>query len=115
MKDIIYRELAQAIKRCRKGRLTQAQLAAKISVSRASLANIEAGRQKVLVHHLYAIAEALDLESPSALLPPLSLVSSPQRDPALAVRLPEEGLNEKQRHEVLRLMDGTQVAKTEIS
>ena len=77
-----------------------AQLAAEIGISRASLANIEAGRQQVLLHHLFAIADALDLDSPSDLLP---APSPPNADPA-DLPLPAEGLSETQRQEVLRLM-----------
>lgn len=52
--------------------LTQAQLASKVRMSRASIANIESGRQNVLLHHVYAIAAALDFTKISDLLPPIS-------------------------------------------
>lgn len=104
----IYREVGQAIRRCREdARRTQAQLAAEIGISRASLANIEAGRQNVLIHYLYAIADVLELDSPFVLMP----VRQTGRDngaDASAVQLPETGLTEKQRQEVLRLMGGAQ-------
>lgn len=51
-------------------KMKQEQLATSVGISRASLANIERGRQSVLVHHLYAIAKALGLQ-PSELLPPI--------------------------------------------
>ena len=99
----IYRELGRSIRRHRAGaHRTQAQLAAEIGMSRASLANIEAGRQQVLLHHLYAIADALDLNSPGALMP---APSPPDADPVV-LPLPAEGLSETQRQEVLRLMGG---------
>ena len=99
----IYRGVGRNIRRYRAGtHRTQAQLAAEIGISRASLANIEAGRQQVLLHHLYAIADALDLDSPSVLMP---MPLSPDSDPA-EVPLPTEGLSETQRQEVLRLMGG---------
>lgn len=103
--DEIYRQIGENIRRYRKGRRTQAQLGAEIGISRASLANIEAGRQQVLVHHLYAIAAALDLESPAALMPELAATHHPVTD-TLAVPLPQQGLSNKQRQEVLRLMGG---------
>lgn len=88
----------------RKGlRQTQDQLAKQVGISRASLANIEAGRQQVLVHHLFALAAALQLDSPAQLLlaprarAPKSVASSP-------LPLAEDGLTEKQRREVLSLM-----------
>ncbi len=49
--------------------LTQADVAAKIGLTRASLANIETGRQKVMLHHVYRILEALKLKSILDLLP----------------------------------------------
>lgn len=99
----IYREVGRHIRRYRATvPRTQAQLAAEIGISRASLANIEAGRQQVLLHHLYAIADALGLDSPGVLMP-----EPPPRDhETAALPLPAEGLSETQRREVLRLMGG---------
>jgi DNA-binding XRE family transcriptional regulator len=56
----IYRHIGDAIqeRRCRLG-MTQEKLAKRLSISRASLANMEAGRQQILIHRLYEIAEAL--------------------------------------------------------
>lgn len=51
--------------------LTQAQLATNVSLTRTSITNIEHGRQKLLLHTLYEIADALAIE-PQALLPPPS-------------------------------------------
>lgn len=102
----IYQEVGQNIRRYRENaRRTQAQLAAQIGISRASLANIEAGRQQVLLHYLYAIADSLELSSPSVLMPELYASPVPAGN-AAALPLPQEGLNKKQRQEVLRLMGG---------
>ena len=49
--------------------LPQAELARRLGISRATLANIETGRQRILVHQLYSLAEALDLKL-MELLPP---------------------------------------------
>ena len=99
----IYREVGRNIRRYRAGaHRTQAQLASEIGVSRASLANIEAGRQQVLIHHLYAIADALDLDSPDVLMPR----ASPRDADSAELPLPAEGLSETQRQEVLRLLSG---------
>ena len=99
----IYREVGRNIRRYRAStHRTQAQLASQIGISRASLANMEAGRQQVLLHHLYAIADALELDSPSVLMP---VLPSPDGDPA-ELPLPTEGLSDTQRQEVLRLMGG---------
>ena len=48
--------------------LTQLQLSALIGLTRGSVANIEAGRQSVLLHQFLAIAAALKLP-PGQLLP----------------------------------------------
>lgn len=102
--DRIYKHLGSRIKALRKalGR-TQDQIANQVGMSRASLANIEAGRQKVLVHQLFDFAEALELESPTDLLPPLQ--SAANRNPAGSdLPLTTEGLTKKQRQEVLKLV-----------
>lgn len=59
----------------------------------------------MLVHHLFAIAAALQLDSPAQLL--LSPDARPDNGRS-QVDLPvaDEGLTEKQRREVLRLMGG---------
>ena len=49
---------------------TQVELAARSGLSRASIASIESGRQSVLLHHVYALAVALELGKVSDLLPP---------------------------------------------
>ena len=48
--------------------VTQEELANKVGVSRTSITNIEAGRQKVPLHTLFEIASFLDVEL-SELLP----------------------------------------------
>lgn len=104
--DRIYRNLGTRIRDLRKSLgLTQDQLAKQVGISRASLANIEGGRQQVLVHHLFALAHGLHLESPAQLL------LAPQgggrkRGAAAELPLSGEGLTDKQRQEVLRLMGG---------
>ena len=102
----IYRELGRSIRHHRTAaRLTQAHVAAIARMSRASVANIEAGRQQVLVHHLDAIADALNLDSPAQLMPEPSIFRIGQ-DELSEVPLPEEGLTDQQRQEVLHLMSG---------
>lgn len=106
--DEIYEAVGKNIRRLReKDHQTQAQLAAQIGISRASLANIEAGRQKVLLHHIFAIAETLSLDSPISLLP-IEKLHADQAGNSSDLPLPETGLTEKQRLEVMRLMGGVQ-------
>lgn len=70
--DPVYRAFGSAVSARRKALgLTQAQLASKVKMSRASIANIESGRQNILLHHVYALAAALDFAKVADLLPPL--------------------------------------------
>src|SRR6266404_2460079 len=66
----LYAAFGEAVaKRRKRLEMTQAELAAKVGMSRASLANIERGRQNVLLHHAYSLASALDFVSVADLLP----------------------------------------------
>lgn len=56
-----YLALGQRIAKAREGKLTQEQLASKISLTRTSIINIEKGRQQVLVHTLCDIARAINV------------------------------------------------------
>ena len=68
-RPVLYLRLGQLIRERRRSLgLTQARLASQVKISRASLANIETGRQRVLVHQLYEFAEQLNLDL-TALLP----------------------------------------------
>jgi len=66
----LYLEIGTRIKGRRKTlNLKQEALARQLGISRGSLANIETGRQKMLVHQLYHYAAELGLR-PADLLPP---------------------------------------------
>src|SRR5689334_10508172 len=66
----LYRNLGRAVAKRRKELgLTQADVGRCIGLSRASLANIETGRQKVLLHQVYRLADALKMKSMSDLVP----------------------------------------------
>lgn len=102
--DWIYPVIGEHIRRRRKLlKLTQEKLAPRLGISRASLANIETGRQRLLVDQLFAVAEALNL-APSDLLPtPKSAdTSAPGKLP-----LPKD-LNAKQKEQITRLLTGSQ-------
>jgi len=67
--DAFYAALGRRIRASRDGaRFTQDQLAGRVGVTRSSIANTETGRQKIPVHLLVAIADALGV-APCALLP----------------------------------------------
>lgn len=66
---ILYKQLGTIIKNRRRALgLTQELLANRLGISRASLANVETGRQRVLVHQLYRFAEQFGV-SVATLLP----------------------------------------------
>lgn len=69
--DPVYKAFGSAVSTRRRAlALTQAQLASKVRMSRASIANIESGRQNILLHHVYALAAALEFAKVGDLLPP---------------------------------------------
>lgn len=79
MSDLeIYRLIGSRIAARRKDlRLKQIEVAEQIGLTRASLANIEKGRQKVMLHQVYKIAEALKIDSILDLVPPRFVASVP--------------------------------------
>jgi transcriptional regulator with XRE-family HTH domain len=61
--DPIYKKIGVIIRARRKSLgMTQKELAGKLSISRGALANIETGRQNILIHQLYNFAEKLELQ-----------------------------------------------------
>lgn len=74
--DPIYGRIGVLIKSRRKTlKFTQEVLAQQLGISRGALANIEAGRQNILVHQLYRFARVLEW-TPFDLLPELQAVDS---------------------------------------
>jgi len=67
--ELIYKAFGALVRERRESlHMTQLQLSARIGLTRGSVANIEAGRQSVLLHQLLAIAVALQM-TPADLLP----------------------------------------------
>ena len=65
----LYKRVGSTIRdRRRELGMTQKRLSDKLEISRASLASVETGRQRIFIHQLYRFAEQLDTEV-SALLP----------------------------------------------
>lgn len=99
----LYKDIGRNI-RTRRRQIDESQdsVAQQLGLSRATLANIETGRQRVLVHQLYAIARALGVK-PGDLLPPQPL------DPAPSFTLEslqvQGNVNPEQRKEVFRLIN----------
>ena len=66
----LYQRLGRAVAdRRAELKLKQAEVAGKIGLSRASLASLETGRQRIMVHQLFALANALKLDSILSLVP----------------------------------------------
>jgi transcriptional regulator with XRE-family HTH domain len=97
----LYKTIGAIIRR-RRRRLewSQALLASRLGISRATLANIETGRQRVLVHHLYTLAEVLEMRT-SDFLPPASLAQSPG---AWALLPMPDDLKPQQKEQIARLI-----------
>ena len=79
MSDLeIYRLIGSRIAAKRKDlRLKQVEVAEQIGLTRASLANIEKGRQRIMLHQVYKIAEALKTDSILDLVPARFTASVP--------------------------------------
>ena len=82
--DSLYRAFGMLVRTHRrriKG-MTQTKLALCIGLSRTSVTNIEQGRHHVSLHHLFGIANALQV-SPQALLPSQANETGPSRMAAI--------------------------------
>lgn len=67
--DQVYKSLGERIRARRvEVDMTQTELGQRVSMTRSSIANIEAGRQRAMIHTIMQIANELDLE-PRELLP----------------------------------------------
>lgn len=104
--ESIYQHIGMVIRKRRKKfkpRLTQEALAQRVGISRASLANIETGRQNVLVHQLYALAAALDLAPEDFLLAASDSAARAEWEQMLP-----DDLKPLQKNQIARLLADTQ-------
>ena len=98
----IYKEIGAVIKSRRKTlEMKQETLAGRLGISRGSLANVETGRQSILVHQLYNFADARQL-TPFDLLPPPS--SDHLRTEPSELPLPGD-LKAQQKEQITRLFE----------
>ncbi len=83
-KQDVYFEVGDLVREARDAAgLTQAALGERIGLTRASVANIEKARQKVQLHTLYAIAQALEVSVHSLLPSPQPGANAPAVSPRL--------------------------------
>lgn len=100
--DPIYRHIGTIIKARRKTlNMKQEVLAGILGISRGSLANVEIGRQGVLVHQLYKFADALKLKINDLL--PLTDNGTPTAERTM-LPLPDD-LKVQQKEQVARLIE----------
>lgn len=86
MDDQIYRLFGSRVRALREEKnVTQEELAKRVDLSRTSITNIEKGRQRVLLHQMVEIANALE-STPTALIPDVvPKAAEPLRDDVAAV------------------------------
>lgn len=97
----LYRRIGTTIKdRRQQLGVTQQQLAILLGISRASLANIETGRQRMLVHQLYRLADKLDLQLQDLLPKPEEVKELEVLDGILF----SENLTLEERRQITRLL-----------
>lgn len=80
--------------------MTQEELASRLGMSRAALANVETGRQNILLPQLYRFAESLGLKITDLLPDPAALRSTQTAD---SLPMPDN-LSPVQRAQVARLL-----------
>lgn len=84
---VLYQKLGQQLRQRRElAKLTQAQLAERVTVLRTSITNIEAGRQKAPLHLIYELCAVLQVDIKD-MLPLMSDLVEIQNSPEMGGRL----------------------------
>ena len=108
LQNAIYKQLGEAISTRRNQlKMTQAELASKLAISRASIANIESGRQKVLLHTLYDLTNSLELSSIHELIPSAHIIKSRESDFSISGAHITEGQKSQIELAILAAMQST--------
>lgn len=98
----MYARLGQLVRQHRERlNLSQQALADAIKLSRASIANIEAGRQHIALHQLYRLARALKVDA-STLLPRADADEPPAAVPKIKS---SQALSEQEQVAIARAVD----------
>jgi len=101
--ELLRKHVGALIKARRKQlKMRQEDLAARMGMSRAALANVETGRQNLLLYNLYRFAEALKLRVTDLLPDPAAVQGAAEGE---ELPLPEN-LSREQRAQVARLFRG---------
>nr|WP_315458017.1 helix-turn-helix transcriptional regulator [uncultured Sphingorhabdus sp.] len=105
LEDVIYQALGARISTRRSElKLSQADLAERVGLSRGSVANVEAGRQRLPLHQVYRFLEALRLPDVSDLLPkPTHQIDDLDEAPSLDMRKATKGLSDTAKAQVMAL------------
>ncbi len=98
----LYEFIGSQIRRFREeADLKQGELATRVQLSRASITNIELGRQRLSIHQTYQLAEALNVDV-SEIFPPKEAIKNNSARPTISIR----GLSSKANHWVSRVISG---------
>ncbi|WP_115367641.1 helix-turn-helix domain-containing protein [Alteripontixanthobacter maritimus] len=110
--ESIYRAFGRAVANRRKQlQLTQLDLAKRVGLSRGSIAHIEKGTQKVFLHHVYGITEALELSSVHELLATQRVLDAPSTH--LKFRISADGRLSRDLRDQVRTAVGTTIKGTD--
>jgi transcriptional regulator with XRE-family HTH domain len=103
----IYAALGSLVREHREAQgMSQSALAKRIGLTRASVANIESGRQRIPLHHLYRIAQALGVNA-HTLLPNLDDLPSPNVERSISSTME---LNAREQADVAKVLGAIETA-----